>query len=321
MRIFVLGDSFADNLFAEAYSSIFEYKTTNPNLSLSQISKYLLSLQNENIENAKWWTDWLEEWGYEIVNFGTGGCSNQNIFYQFAKINKEFKEGDRIILHWTDHCRYDWILYSDGRNASIHPNINVGHLKDLDTPLKLVLSEHTVNIDTSFKSKNGYLNNNLIPFMDWIVEKHSEYNPIVWSTFQHTSKHLNKSRLIDISLPYLVNNLKNLWSIKKECNNLFNDSHFGRYGNYYMAVLFDEIIKNGITINLNDTQTVSHINHIIKIAVERIKNENLIFTNPTTWPEEYQADVITPLSNSTVETIPPNIFSKWITQKHKNWLQ
>ena len=320
MRIFVLGDSYADNLFAEAYSSIFEYKTTNPNLSLSQISKYLLSLQNENIENAKWWTDWLEEWGYEIVNFGKGGCSNQNIFYQFAKINKEFKEGDRIILHWTDHCRYDWISDLDGRNTPVHPNIDRGHLSHLDASLQSVLNDHTVCIDASFKSKTGYLNNNLIPFMDWIVEKHSEYNPIVWSTFQATSKHLNKSRLIDISLPYLVNNLKNLWSIKNECNNMFNDSHFGRYGNYYMAVLFDEIIKSGITINLNDTQIVSRINHIIKIAVQRIKNENLIFANPITWPGEYQTDGIHPLFNSTVETIPPDIFSKWISQKHKNWL-
>jgi hypothetical protein len=96
MRIFVLGDSFANNLFAKAYRDIIKYNTTNPNLNLSQISKYLISLQNENIENAKWWTDWLEEWGYEIVNLGNSGCSNYNILYQDNKSTILLKKNGKL---------------------------------------------------------------------------------------------------------------------------------------------------------------------------------------------------------------------------------
>jgi hypothetical protein len=308
MRIFVLGDSFADNLFAEGYRHILSYDA-NSSPPLSEIANYLISLQNENIENAKWWTDWLEEWGYEIVNFGMGGCSNQHIFYQFAKIDKEFKEGDRIILHWSDHCRFDWNVYFDGRNMSIHPNIDASHFDFIDKTEKSFLQNQIVARDESFKKKEGYLNTELIPFMNWIVEKHSEYNPIVWSVFSNTTNHLDKSRLVCHNSPIFIKHLKNEWTVFKESNKMFNDGHYGRYGNYYMAVLFDEMIKSGITTEFTEERNSKLI---FSNTLNRIKNENLIFTNPSDWPEYIKEDI--------EETITPaNNFSKWITEKHKNW--
>jgi hypothetical protein len=274
MRIFVLGDSFAANLFAEGYIQILNYNV-NPSQPLSEIAKYLISLKNENIDNPKWFTDWLEEWGYEIVNLGSAGCSNQNIFYQFAKIDKEFKEGDRIILHWTDHCRFDWVVDEFGRSVTVRPNAD-----GFKEPLKSILNYQSVCVDESFKSKGEYLNNNLVPFMNWIVEKHSEYNPICWSIFTETIKLLDKSRYFNISSPYFWSSLKNKWGIDRESGGVFNDGHFGRYGNYYLAVVFDEIIKSGITINLNEKFNESHI---IQNSLKRINNENLIFKKPTSW--------------------------------------
>jgi hypothetical protein len=309
MRIFVLGDSFADNLFEEAYNDIIDYNTINPNIDLSQISKYLISLQNENIENAKWWTDWLEEWGYEIINLGKGSCSNQNIFYQFAKIDKEFREGDRIILHWTDHCRFDWMVNESGWNTPIHPNIAHSYFDCFDSSQKGFLNNQSVFIDNSFTKKSGYLNNHLIPFMDLIVEKHSEYNPIVWSVFNATMKHLNKSRYFDIQSPRLLGSLKDKWEIRKESGDLFDDGHFGRYGNYYTAVVFNEIIKSGITINFTEERNSKLI---IQNTINRIKDENLIFKNPLNWPEYFEKNII-------LEVKKPNNFSKWITEKHKSW--
>jgi hypothetical protein len=309
MRIFVLGDSFADNLFAEGYDHIINHDVNSP-YPLSPIANYMLSLQKENIEDAKWWTDWLEEWGYEVINFGLGGCSNQNIFYQFAKIDKEFKEGDRIILHWSDHCRFDWIVYDDGRNMSIHPNINQSHFDFIEKGTKDILNNHSVRIDNSFKGKDGYLNINLIPFMDWIVEKHSEYNPIVWSAFSNTLKYVNESRRIWHDHPSLKNELDDNWTMYKESNGMVNDGHYGRYGNYYMAVLFDEMIKSGITINFSDTENQSII---FNNTIQRIKNENLIFKNPQNWPEG--------VKKIKKENERYNSFSKWITQKHEKWLK
>lgn len=296
MRIFVLGDSFADNLFAEGYRWIekSENDTTESIYDFSQLEKYLISLKNANIEKAKWFSDWLEEWGYEIINLGVGGCSNQNIFYQFAKIDKEFKEGDRIILHWSDHSRFDWAADEFGRNISVHPSTG-----GFEEPLKTILHKHSVCIDESFKTKLGYLNNNLVPFMDWIVEKHSEYNPIVWSVFNNTMKHLNKSRFFDVNSPYFLSFFNENWTMYSESNRMFNDGHYGRYGNYYIAVLFDEIIKSGITTNLDVN---SNKKYIIKNVTERIKNENLIFKNPEEWPKK-------PIDN----------FKNFIVEKHKNW--
>jgi hypothetical protein len=278
MRIFVLGDSFADNLFAEAYNYIGKFSPSelnNRSRNFSPIQRYLLSLKNENIDKAKWFTDWLEEWGYEIINLGTGGCTNQHIFYQFAKIDKEFREGDRIILHWTDHCRFDWIADETGRTIWVHPAMN-----GFKEPLRSVLHNHSICIDESFKTKNKSLNNHLVPFMDWIVEKHSEYNPIVWSVFSHTMQYLNKSRFFNTNSSYFSSLLKDNWNIKKESNGFFDDGHFGRYGNYYVAVLFDEIIKSGITANFDETHNREYIT---KITTDRIKNENLIFKNPQFW--------------------------------------
>jgi hypothetical protein len=277
MRIFVLGDSFADNLFAEAYHWIHssENNTTGYVYKFSPIQRYLMSMKEANIDKAKWFSDWLEEWGYEIINLGVGGCSNQNIFYQFAKIDKEFREGDRIILHWSDHCRFDWVMDEKGHNISVHPIID-----GFEEPLKSIFENHHVCIDASFKLKDGYLHNHLVPFMNWIVEKHSNYNPILWSVFNATITPLNKSRFFNINHPDFVSLFKDNWNIRQESGGLFDDGHFGRWGNYYLAVLFDEIIKSGITIGLNENNNKSYIT---KLTTDRIKNENIIFKNPPYW--------------------------------------
>jgi hypothetical protein len=277
MRIFVLGDSFADNLFAEAYYWIHssENNTTGYVYHFSPIQRYLMSMKEANIDKAKWFTDWLQEWGYEVVNLGKGGCSNQNIFYQFAQIDKEFRDGDRIIINWTDHCRFDWAMDEQGHNISVHPIAD-----GFQEPLRSIFEKHSVCIDESFKSKFGYLYNYLIPFMDWIVEKHSNYNPILWSVFPHTIKNLDKSRYFNVQSPYFLSFLENKWNIRQESGGLFDDGHFGRYGNYYLAVLFDEIIKSEFNINFNEEPAKSHIT---KSTLNRIKNENVIFKNPPHW--------------------------------------
>jgi hypothetical protein len=116
--------------------------------------------------------------------------------------------------------------------------------------------------------------------MNWIVEKNSEYNPIFWSVFPQTIRPLDKSRYFNVSSPYFLSFLKKEWDIRRESDGLFDDGHFGRYGNYYLAVLFDEIIKSGITINFNEGDNKSNI---IKNSLNRIQNENLNFINPNSW--------------------------------------
>ena len=62
-------------------------------------------------------------------------------------------------------------------------------------------------------------------------------------------------------------------------------------------------------MNFDDMANESHITHKV---VNRIKNENLIFVNPTDWPEKLKENIKKDIKQSIN-------FSQWITEKHKNW--
>lgn len=60
MRLFLIGDSFTENLFDS------EYQTP----SNDAVHIYIEHLKTKQKSKALWFTDWLELWGYEIYNFG-----------------------------------------------------------------------------------------------------------------------------------------------------------------------------------------------------------------------------------------------------------
>jgi len=133
--------------------------------------------------------------------------------------------------------------------------------------------QQTINRETSFDS--GYLNQNLLPFMEYIVKIHDKYKPIIWTPFSDLDNVLlNKEYYFSFQSQNGYDNffakLPLNWSIKEETNGLINDGHYGRYGNYYLAILFDTIIKNNIGPVYKD-------DFIFKKALERIKSENISF--------------------------------------------
>jgi hypothetical protein len=278
MKIFLLGDSFTDNLFKEQYIRIEKSKRELNKIQLvlnNPIGKYLLKLNKLDINyTAKWFDDWLKEWGYDVYNFGKASCSIEDIIYQFSKIKDfDYNEDDRIIINWTHPSRFNWI--KDKYNVVyIHPNTYwYGNI-----PNELFKNQ-CVNREISFfkNQPDHYLNEKLLPFMEYIVELHSKYKPIVWTPFSDVDKSIEKQKWV-FSIKHRSMNdnfsskLPKNWNIKEETLDIIDDRHFGQYGNYYMAVLFDEIIKNNIGPYYNNDSKI-----IFDNALDRIKFEKKEF--------------------------------------------
>lgn len=257
-RIFTLGDSFTENLFKS-----YDENSFRDHVKESEMFKFLTDLKESHNEKPLWWTDWLEKWGYEVHNLGIGGCSNEEVTYQLGKIDKNFIDGDRIIINWTHYIRFLWIS-NDGTRSSILPN----HTSKF-------FNEQSILRDYSWENKNGYLNQTLKPFINNILNFIEKYRPILWSPFDEICD------VIDSNKWYFNRNLtigvNTLFSIKSETNELIDDNHYGRYGNHNLAVIFDELLKyEGDGHYVNDSELIEKIN-------KRLKKDKINFITPKNW--------------------------------------
>jgi hypothetical protein len=272
MKIFLLGDSFTDNLFKWNYNHLLKPDGTRNSqwINNHEIAKYLDKLQSKTNDQSMWFDDWLKEWGYEVYNFGKGSCSIEDIIYQFANLkNYGFEYGDRIILNWTHQSRFNWIR-DDLNIHYIHPNVNGIENQEL----KLAFLQQTINRNDSFNK--GYLKENLFPFMEYILELHSKYKPIMWTPFIDLDKMISNQKYYfsfqsKFGEQHFLSKLPKNWAISQETHGLINDGHYGMYGNYYLAILFHTIIENNIEPSYNgDT-------FIFETALNRIKSEKKVF--------------------------------------------
>lgn len=280
MRLFLMGDSFTENLFRFWYNGIEKAKTSETWEKLvndNEIAQYLIYLEKHGYERAKYFEDILSDLGYEVYNFGRGGCTIEDIIYQFSNLLKfKRRDDDRIILNWTHPSRFNWIREDKGIHY-VHANWDPrwGREGDPTGSESMLLKQQAINRENSFFGEY-YLNRNLLPFMEYLVEVHDRYKPIVWTPFADLDRIIsNQKWLITFIgeryygdfLSMLPNNL----SIVHETNGLFKDNHFGRAGNYYIATLFDEVIKSNLGPNYMDHK------HIFDITLKRIKLENKDF--------------------------------------------
>jgi len=91
MKIFLLGDSFTDNLFKFHYKNLLKYES-DKNLKLVleiEIVKYLIKLKEIDEPDPMWFDDWLTKWGYDVYNFGRGSCTMEDIIYQKNSNNRQ----------------------------------------------------------------------------------------------------------------------------------------------------------------------------------------------------------------------------------------
>ena len=176
-RIFLLGDSFTDNLF-EKNIEWYENKVQ----AGSGVYDFVKLLRSNGLKDPLHFEDYLRSWGYEVINLGEGGCSVYSIYYQFTKIDKQFKEGDRIILNWTSPCRYDWID-EEGRARTF-----TGGQVDKKETDKIIIHLMEQQVNRSLSYEKGFLKERMIPFMSYLVNLHEKYKPIVWTPLTDISK-------------------------------------------------------------------------------------------------------------------------------------
>jgi hypothetical protein len=265
MRIFLLGDSFTDNIFKEAI-----YKLDNNIESGDGIYRYVKLLREKKIKDPLHWGDYLESWGYEIVNLGENGCSNYSIFNQFPRIDTNYNESDRIILNWTGLNRFNWI----GKRGN-NMVITGGSQPDYDTNLKTkILCDQSVYRMESLNDEHGYLRRSTVPFMNYLIGMHNKYKPIVWTPIAQHNVIFEREKYfiweIDNDFYKNITPDYNILTIENETNGKVLDKHYGRYGNFYMALVFDTILKH--TQNTNHSGLYIKDYHLMDKIKETIKN-------------------------------------------------
>lgn len=274
MRIFVLGDSYSDNLFEKSVKD----------LGLGEIKKFVESINEETSEKAKWWTDWLSEWGYEVHNFGVGGSTLESLIYQFGQIDEIYQPNDRIILNLTHPSRFNW--YDDMGNCSFIHN----HADQFEYRIvKDTMKEQCINRDISFN--DNYLSKNLTPFLKYLINKHSHYRPIVWTTFWDVINHfvghkyffeiakiMNLRKDHEVRLCYERGEVwKSKLEIHHESSFFAQDGHFGRYGNYELAIMFKCLLESTVDgYYLDDQNLYSELESIIM-------SNDKVFETPKSW--------------------------------------
>jgi hypothetical protein len=275
-RIFIFGDSFAANLYEEYYYNIKVGKViTHP------IEQYLVDLREENIDDALWFSDWLQKFGYEVYNYGIPGADNQTIIEQFHKLKNDHKEGDRIIVWYSSLLRYQWFL-DNGERYSITPNF-----PPLDSNNKITDEYFMKQCSNRYlSSTKSYIKKTHVEFLDYFLCLHSNYNPIITSFCADTKKILSKNKYF-LGLDYvysgdLVKTFKSLtYTMNDESGGKIDDRHFSRETNYIHALIYDEIIKNDVTKNYN-----TNIELLDKVK-KRLLVDKIEFKIPKKWNKNY----------------------------------
>jgi hypothetical protein len=261
MRIFLLGDSFTANLFQTEFKKIINNKITPEDYNYNMF-KYVNTFYQKQNYSPFHFSDWLKEWGYEVYNFANGGASLDEIIHQFAKIPLKYEEGDRIILNLTHHSRFMWFL-EENHYIQVIPGY---HAPDENSNLIEFLQKQCIARDDNMHA-DGYLKNVYVKFIDYLIKKHSNYNPIVWGPFLDINSHFEKN-----SYFFKVQDIfsENYGSIYEETLKTINDKHFGILRNHALATAFDTIIKDDINSDYNNKKLVDKI--INKINKSKLIN-------------------------------------------------
>lgn len=254
MKIYILGDSFTDNLFQNTIKEI--EKGTKPK---NGVSEYITFLRNRNLPDPLHFSDYLKLWGYDVINLGKGGCSNNHIYRQFTKIKEPF---DRIIVNYTALCRFEW--YEKNINVrrlagGIPPNTKLNKVDEILIEQGLIREEHLE------------LKKETLDFISFFNENYKEKQPIIWAPFPNIKDLIKEEKGFflapdDNMFKEIIPEFDKL-TISNETKGKINDNHYGRYGNYYAALIFDTILKNTYT-----EYPILDLGLFLKIK-ERIKTE------------------------------------------------
>jgi hypothetical protein len=263
MKIYLLGDSFTDNLFKIELNH-----DKNNEKRENQIRDYVDLLRSQNLSDPMYFEDYLKMWGHEVINLGKGGCSNYSIYHQFTQIKEPF---DRIIVNWTGLSRFEWYEKNSKVRTftgGMSPNLKLTTIDEL-------LIEQGIN-----RHESSILINETIDFISYFVKTYEKQKPIIWSPFSTVADIIKNQKgfIWDIKEPIFKTIIPegNKLEIIDETNRKINDKHYGRYGNFYTALVFNTILEHTKDIEhdgyyIKDLDLISKIKEKIKTTPHNIQ--------------------------------------------------
>ena len=162
---------------------------------------------------------------YNLINLGKGGSDNNTIFESFIKNIDNIKDGDIVIIGWSDIGRFR-LATKNNEWCSFVPNFDY-NMKNMENISNQTIMEVCVN-----RLSDIYIDelNHFIKIMKYSLPNNIIYN---WSPF--------------LNIRNSVANLENIIApsgINIETNGLVNDYHYGQSAHLNLAMYFYKKIKS-----------------------------------------------------------------------------
>jgi hypothetical protein len=230
-RLFVFGDSWAFNYFSK--ESI-DRPELGPHLDCMAVAAFA-----KEFNYFGHWTDYLKD-DYNVYNFAEGGCCNEDIIYQLNYL-PEYKDGDRIIIIFTEPARFQWMVDGIRRTllSSLYWKKNLTDLEQQIYDNQLVLRNELWTETNQRKNEKQFINK--------IPQFFKQYNPILISWNSTISDASDKV----FRIPF--DGIRN--SITYESGGKYIDAHLGINGNYILYKFIGK--KLGIKINTDFNKMLS----------------------------------------------------------------
>lgn len=226
-RLFVFGDSWANNYFSK------ENKYGQNGvlfLGSTEVKRYV-----NHYNYFGHWIDHMENF-YDVISFGEGGVSNENIIYQLSNL-PNYQEGDRIIIILTTAERFSWVHgntpYSFVANGVIMSELysNKHYLEFID---RQFVERHNLWMSDKYTNEKR--------FLDSLSTIYQKWNPIVVTWVHAVYQKLNNVEFIDMNEKFT--------NISEESWNQCRDWHLGVRGNYELFKYFSK------KLNLDTTKYI-----------------------------------------------------------------
>ncbi len=162
-----------------------------------------------------------DELKLKLENKGSNGSDNYKIFETICRTAKDIKDGDKIIIGWSDVARFR-LVGANGKWVSLIPNFK-NHINDLGYVTIDTVEQILVNRGDSTLYTDEV--NSWIEF----INLHFKNNEVIhWTQF---NKEFNAHRL-DL-----------FTTITKETNGEIFDRHYGEIGQKELAGYFIKLLK------------------------------------------------------------------------------
>ena len=165
---------------------------------------------------------------YELINLGKGGSDNNTIFESFIKNIDNIKDGDIVIIGWSDIGRFRLATKNNTWNSFVPSHEN--NYTDMENISNQTIMELCVNrlSDVYISEINIWIN--------FIKKTIKNFKVINWSTF-------SQGKINGIFV-------KEIEQITNETNGIIKDAHFSEKGQKQLSeILLNEINGNYIKLS------------------------------------------------------------------------